>query len=68
MKVPKKAECQDNVRLLEGRPCQHLEGEEIRLGAGADKFVVGRGSRQWEGFLGFLLKLEVRLSVKTESG
>lgn len=68
MKVPQKAECQDNVRLLEGRSCQHLEAEEIRRGAGADKFLVGRGSEQWEGVLGFLLKLEMRLFAKTESG
>lgn len=47
MKVPERAECRDHVRLEEGRPCQHLEGEEIRPGAGADKFVVGRGRRQW---------------------
>lgn len=52
----------------EGHPCQHLEGEEIRIGACADKLVMGRGSRKLEGFLCFLLKLEMRVSGETELG
>lgn len=68
MKVPKKAEFGGDVSLDEGQPCQHLEGEEISLGADADKFIVRRGSRQWAGFLCSLLNPGMRLSSKTESG